>query len=95
MQVVIYARQTEEMSLYEQYNKCANFAKKYNYSISGKVLDFDGKHFHEAVNKVIADNNITALLLYSKSLVFPNHNDYLFYRIYFDKLNKKLLSLTE
>lgn len=91
MQVVIYVRQTDEISLYEQYNKCANFAKNYGYSISGKVLDFDGTHFHEAVNKVIANTNISALMIYKKELVFPKNDDHLFYRIYLDKLEKKLI----
>ncbi len=91
MQVVIYVRQTDEISLYEQYNKCANYAKKYGYSISSKVLDFDGTHFNEAINKVIAENDIGALLIYSKNIVFPKTDDYLFYRIYCEKLGKKLL----
>ena len=93
MQVVIYVRQTDEISLYEQYNKCANFAKKYGYSISGKVLDFDGTHFHEAINKVIVEHDIEALMIYSKDMVFPKADDYLFYRIYLDKLGKGLISI--
>lgn len=93
MQVVIYVRPTEEISIYEQYNKCANFAKKYGYSISGKVLDFDGTHFHEAINKVIVEHDIEALLIYSKDVAFSKADDYLFYRIYCDKLGKKLISL--
>ena len=92
MQVVIYVRQTDKMSIYEQYNKCANFAKKYGYSISGKVLDFDGSKFHEAINKVIAEHDIEALMIYSKDMVFDKNDDYLFYRIYFEQLGKKLIS---
>lgn len=92
MQVVIYVRQRDEISLYEQYNKCANYAKRYGYSISGKVLDFDGTHFHEAINKVIVEHDIEALLIYSKDMVFDKNDDYLFYRIYLEKLGKKLIS---
>lgn len=92
MNCIIYVRQTEEISLYEQFNKCADYCKKRNHSISGKVLDFDGKHFHEAVNKVVADDNITMLMIYNKKLVFHQYNDYLFYRIYLEKLGKKLIS---
>ena len=93
MQVVIYVRQTDEISLYEQYNKCANYAKRYGYSISGKVLDFDGTRFHDAINKVIVEHDIEALMIYNKDMVFPKADDYLFYRIYCDKLGKKLISL--
>lgn len=93
MRVIIYVRQTDEISIYEQYNRCANFAKNYGYSISGKVLDFDGTHFHDAINKVIADSNITVLMIYNKDLVFPKYDDYLFYKIYLEKLGKKIISL--
>lgn len=91
MNVVIYVRQTDEISLYEQFNKCADYCKKQSYSISGKVLDFDGKHFHEAVNKVVADKNITMLMIYNKELAFHQYDDYLFYRIYLEKLGKSLI----
>ena len=72
MNAIIYVRHNEEISLYTQFNKCAEYAKKQGYSINGKVFDFDGKHFHEAINKVIADRNITILMIYNKSLVFPH-----------------------
>lgn len=94
MQVIIYVRQRDEISLYEQFNKCANYAKRYGYSISGKVLDFDGTHFYEAINKVIVEHDISALLIYSKEIVFPESDDYLFYRIYLEKLGKKIISYT-
>lgn len=93
MQVVIYVRQTDKISLYEQYNKCANYAKRYGYSISSKVLDFDGTHIHEAINKVIVEHDIEALMIYSKESVFPKTDDYLFYRIYLEKLGKVLISI--
>lgn len=91
MNCVIYAKQTNEISVYEQYNKCATFAKRYGYSIDGKVLDFDGTKFHEAVNKVIADNGVAALVVYSKDVVFNDYSEFVFYRIYFDKLGKELI----
>lgn len=93
MQCIIYVRQHDDISLYKQFNKCAEYCKRLGYSISGKVLDFDGKHFHEAINKVIANKNITILMIYNKDLIFHQYNDYLFYRIYLQKLNKKLISL--
>lgn len=92
MNCIIYVRHNDNISLYTQFNKCAEYAKKHGYSISGKVFDFDGKHFHEAVNKVIADSSITVLMIYNKELVFPEYNDYLFYKIYCERLGKKLIS---
>ena len=91
MRVIIYVRPTDEISIYEQYNRCANFAKIYGYSISGNVLDFDGKHFHEAINKVIVEQDIEALMIYNKDMVFPKADDFLFYRIYLEKLDKRLI----
>lgn len=94
MNCIIYVRQDDDISLYTQFNKCAEYAKKHGYSVSGKVFDFDGKQFHEAVNKLVANENINILMIYSKELVFPQYNDYLFYKIYCEKLNKKLMSCT-
>lgn len=92
MSVVIYVRQTEEISLYEQFNKCAEYAKRYGYSIEHKVLDFEGNRFYEAINKIIVEHDVTALIIYSKDVVFDKYDDYLFYRIYCEKLGKKLIS---
>ncbi len=92
MGCIIYVRHDDDISLYAQFNKCAEYAKKQGYSISGKVFDFDGKQFHEAVNKVIADRNITVLMIYNRELVFPQYDDYLFFRIYLEKLGKKLIA---
>lgn len=92
MNCIVYVRHSEDISLYTQFNKCAEYAKQYGYSIAGKVFDFDGKHLHEAINKVIANSEITILMIYSKEVVFPKYNDYLFFRIYLEKLGKKLVS---
>lgn len=92
MNCIIYVRQTDEISLYIQFNKCAEYAKKHGYSISGKVLDFDGKHFYEAVNKVIANDDIKRLIIFDQNKIFNSLDDILFYRIYLEKLGKKLIS---
>ena len=92
MSCVIYVRQTEEISLYEQYNQCAEYAKRYGYSIEHKVLDFEGNRFYEAINKVIVEHDVTALIIYSKDVVFENNDDFLFYRIYCNKQDKKLIT---
>lgn len=92
MSVVIYVRQTEEISLYEQFNKCAEYAKRYGYSIEHKVLDFEGNKFYEAINKVIVEHDVTTLIIYSKDMVFDTNDDYLFYKIYCEKQGKKIVS---
>ena len=93
MNCVIYARQNDGISVYEQHNQCAALAKRYGYSISGKVLDFDGTNFHEAINKVIAEHGISVLIIHSKDTAFDSNDDYTFYRIYLDKLEKKLITV--
>lgn len=92
MQAIIYVRQRGETSLYEQFNICAEYCKKFGYSISGKVLDFEGNKFHEAVNKIIPRGESTALIIYSKGAAFDNTDDYLFFRIYLEKLGHKITS---
>lgn len=92
MNCVIYAKQNDDISVYEQYNQCAALTKRYGYSISGKVLDFYGTKFHEAINKVIAERDVVALIIYSKDVVFDSNNDHLFYKIYLEKQGKRLVS---
>lgn len=92
MQAIIYVRQREEISLYEQFNTCSEYCKKFGYSIAGKVLDFEGKKFHEAVNKIIPFSVPVALVIYSKEAAFDNNDDYLFFRIYIEKLGHKIIS---
>lgn len=92
MNCVIYAKKNDDISVYEQYNQCSALAKRYGYSIVGKVLDFDGTKFHEAINKVIVEHDVFALIIHSKDIVFNNNDDYVFYKIYLDKLEKKLVT---
>jgi hypothetical protein len=91
MNCVIYAKQNDGISVYEQYNQCAALAKRLGYSVSGKVLDFDGTKLHEAINKVIAEHDVSVLIIHSKDIVFSNSSDYIFYKIYLDKLEKRLI----
>lgn len=93
MSVIIYVRQTDEISLYEQYNLISDYCKRYGYSISGKVLDFDGTTFHNAINKVVANDDIKGLIIFDQNQLFNSLDDILFYRIYFEKLGKKLVSV--
>ena len=91
MNCVIYVRGSQTISIYQQFNKCAEYAKRYGYSIEHKVLDFQGGKIHEAINKLVADHGIKAMLVYSKDTAFDSYDDYLFYRIYCEKLGKKLI----
>ena len=91
MNCVVYVRDSVNISVYKQYNVCAEYAKRHGYSIAGKVFDFDGKIFHEAVNKIIPSNEPLVLVIYSKETVFDNNDDYLFFRIYLERLGHKLI----
>lgn len=93
MNVVVYVKENEDISVYDQFNQCAEYAKRYGYTIEYKVLDFDGTGFHTAINKVIAEHDITALIVYDKDMAFKDFEDYLFYQIYLRKLDKKLITL--
>ena len=92
MDCVIYVREHPTVSIYQQFNGAATYAARHGYSIKAKVLDFQGNKFHEAVNKLIADHDINALIIYSKETAFDNSDDYLFFKIYCEKLGKKLIS---
>lgn len=92
MQAIIYVRQRDDISLYEQFNTSSEYCKKFGYSIAGKVLDFDGKRLHEAINKIIPKSESAALIIYSKEAAFDSFNDYIFFRIYLEKLGHKLIS---
>ena len=92
MSIVIYVRNDKDIPIYHQYNVCAEYCKRYGYSIKDKVLDFEGNIFYEAINKVIVEHDITALIIYDKENAFDSYDDYLFYRIYLERLGKKLIS---
>ena len=92
MDCVIYVRGTKDWSVYSQFNRCAEYAKRHGYSIAQKVLDFEGNQFYEAINKVIVDRDVSALIIYNKETAFDNYDDYLFFKIYCEKLGKKLIS---
>lgn len=92
MNCIVYVHDTPDIPIYAQFNAVSHHCKRHGYSICGKVLDFQGNKFHDAMNMLIADQSITALMLYDKDTVFPKHEDYLFFKIYCEKLGKKLIS---
>ena len=94
MNGVIYVVNNTDISIFHQHNVCAEYAKKYGISVSYRVFDIRGNRFQEAINKVIADENNTALIVYNRDVAFNDFEEYLFYKIYLEKLNKKLISCT-
>lgn len=90
MQAVIYVCDNIEIPIYEQWNRCAQYTKRYGYSISDKVLDFEGGHFYQAVDKTIFNDNIDCVIVYHKSCI-GNFEDVLFFRIYLNEFGKKLI----
>lgn len=91
MNAVIYVRDDVDMSIFEQYNQCANYAKRNGFSIKDKVLDFDGKNFYQAVDKAVFNDDIDCVIVYRKSYI-GDFSDYLFFKIYLEKFNKQLVS---
>ena len=92
MNAVIYVRDSGGIPIYSQYNKCADYANRQGYSIVGKVLDFESNKFHEAVNMTISKAETVALLIYSRESAFDDFEEYLFFKIYLEKLGKQLVS---
>ena len=90
MNCVIYVCDNIEISIYEQWNRCAQYAKHYGYSIADKVLDFEGGRFYQAVDKAIFNDDIDCVIVYHKSCI-GNFEDVLFFRIYLNEFNKKLI----
>ena len=90
MHAVIYVCDNIEIPIYEQWNRCAQYAKRYGYSIADKVLDFEGGHFYQAVDKAIFNNDIDCVIVYHKSCI-GNFEDVLFFRIYLNEFGKKLI----
>lgn len=90
MNCVIYVCNNIETPIYEQFNLCSQYCKHYGYSISDKVLDFEGGHFYQAVDKVIFNDNIDCVVVFSKSCI-GDFDDLLFYRIYLNEFGKKLI----
>lgn len=91
MKCIIYVRNNENIPIYEQYNICSQYAKRHGYSITGKVLDLDGKNLHNAINKIIPESEPMALIVYSREYAFDSFNDFLFFKIFIEKLGHKLI----
>lgn len=92
MQAIIYVCDNSEISIYQKYNECARFAKRYGYSIKSKVLDFSNDEFYRAVDKVTFNDDVSCLIVYDKKSI-GDYETSLFYQIYLDKFGKKLMSV--
>lgn len=90
MNCIIYVCDNSDISIYQKFNECARFAKRYGYSIKSQVLDFSNNEFYKAVDKVVFGNEINALLVYNLESI-GDFETALFYRIYLEKFGKKLI----
>lgn len=90
MNCVIYATNNNRVPMFEQHNKCAEFAKRQGYSIEKRYFDIRGDKLHEAVNQCLF-YNVDALLIYDKT-VLGTLEDFLFYRIYLEKFDRCIIT---
>lgn len=91
MNCIIYAKNANNITVFEQHNVCAEKAKRYGYSVAHRIFDIRGDRFTEAINKVTAHQEIEALIIYDKWIIFKDYDEFLFYYIYLRKLGKKLI----
>lgn len=91
MQCIVYVKDNSDISIYQKFNECARVASRYGYSIKGRMLDFSGKEFYKTIDKVVFDNEVNALIVYNLDSV-GDYETILFYRIYLEKLGKKLIA---
>lgn len=90
MNCIIYVSDNSDISIYQQFNEVAQYTKRYGYSIKSRVLDFSGKEFYKAVDKVVFDDEVSSLIVYDRKSIGDNET-VLFYQIYLDKFGKKLI----
>lgn len=93
MNTILYVRHNETISLFAQHNQCKEIAKRYGFHIKERVFDYSGDLLHEAINKIISDNETTTLIIYSNDVVFNSSEDSLFYSIYLKKLGKQIITV--
>lgn len=90
MDCIIYVCDNSDISIYTKFNECARVAKRHGYSIKSQVLDFTGNEFYTAIDKAVFDNEVSALIVYNRDSI-GDFDTALFYRIYLEKLGKKLI----
>ena len=91
MNCILYMSNNTKLSVFEQHNICNEKAKRYGYSIAHRIFDIRNDRLTEAINKVIANSDIEALIIYDKWGVFKDYDEFLFYYIDLQKLGKKLI----
>lgn len=93
MQVIIYACDSEEISVQRQLDECRRYAEKCNHSIADEVIDLDGDNFHMAIDKMINDSNIDCIVIYHNSPIeyLKDLEDVIFFIQYLKEFNKKLV----
>lgn len=90
MNCVIYVCDNIDISIYEQWNSCSQYCKRYGISISDKVLDFEGGNFYQAVDKAVFNDDIDNVVTYNQTCI-GGFEDNIFFRIYLTKFDKKLI----
>lgn len=90
MNCIIYVSDNCDISIYQQFNEVAQYAKRYGYSIKSKVLDFSGSELYKAIDKVVFDSEVNSLIVYNSGSI-GDFETALFYRIYLEKFGKKLI----
>lgn len=93
MKCVIYTRNNLKVPISKQFQECKQYAYKKDLKIAYHIDDVNGDKFHEAVNLVIANKDITTLLVYDYKVAFDDMDECRFYCIYMVKLNKELVSI--
>ena len=93
MKCVIYTRNNLKVPISTQFQECKKYAHKKGLKIAYHIDDVNGERFNEVVNLIIANRDITTLIIYNKYIAFDDMDEYKFYCIYFVKLDKELLTV--
>lgn len=95
MRCVIYTRNNLKISVSTQFQECRKYAFEKGLKVAYHIDDINGNRFNEAVNYLLANQDITTLLIYNKYIAFDDMDEYKFYCVYFVKLNKQLLTVNK
>lgn len=94
---VIFTKNSLKTPISRQFRQCRTFAKQrgfdtayHIYNIKEDSLEDD---FTKAVNIVIANQDIQALVIHDPDILFEDRETYLFYCLYLVNLNKELLTV--
>lgn len=95
MRCVIYTKNNLNVSISTQFQECRKYAFEKGLKVAYHIDDINGNRFNEAVNHLLANSDITTLIVYNKYIAFDDMDEYKFYCVYFVKLNKQLLTINK